>query len=185
MEDIKILELYHRRSEQAIVETEKKYGSRCRRAAFDILALREDAEECVADTWLALWRTIPPQCPLSFPAYIFRILRNFCLGRLQERLARKRGGGEAELALSELEACIPSAQSPQRELEAKELAAELNRFLHTLSRDERLIFTGRYFLLLPGAEIAKRLGFSESKVRTSLHRSRKKLWQHLREEGLV
>ena len=185
MEDTNIIKLYWARDERALLETDNKYGMRCRRMAFDILSDREDTEECVSDTYLSLWNAIPPQRPKCFPAYISRILRNLSLNRLSELRAQKRGGGELELALDELEAFVPTASSPQRELESKELAREINQFLKTLSRDERDIFLSRYWLLLPTAKISGRLGFSEAKVRTSLHRIRKKLREHLTKEGLI
>ena len=185
MEDIKILELFHLRNEQAISETDLKYGRLCRHMAWDILYDREDAEECVDDTYLALWNNIPPSCPKNYLSYILRILRNIGLNRLKERLALKRGGGELPLTIDELEEVIASAHSPERGYEAKELGREIRNFLSSLSRDERLIFLGRYWLILPTAEIANRLGFSESKVRTSLHRSRIKLHSHLVKEGFI
>ncbi len=185
MEDIKILELFHLRDERAIAETDSKYGGRCRHIAFDILRDREDTEECVDDTYLALWNNIPPQCPNCFPAYVYRILRNLSLNRLKRRSAKCRGGGELELALEELSEFVPSSGTPQQSLEAKELARAIDRFLASLSRDDRLIFLARYWLLLPTEAAAIRLGFSGSKLRTSLHRSRKKLYKFLREEGLI
>ncbi len=185
MEDIKILELFHLRDERAIAETDSKYGRRCRSIAFDILRDREDTEECVDDTYLALWNNIPPSCPKSFPAFIYRILRNLSLNRLQQGRAKKRGGGELELAIDELSQLVPASGTPQQTLEAKELARAIDRFLATLSRDDRLIFLARYWLLLPTEAAAIRLGFSGSKLRTSLHRSRKKLHKFLSEEGYI
>jgi len=185
MEDIKILELFHLRNERALAETDVKYGRRCRSIAFDILHNREDTEECVDDTYLALWNNIPPDCPNNFSAYIYRILRNLSLNKLQQRRAKKRGGGELELAIDELSQLIPASGTPQQTLEARELARAIDRFLATLSRDDRLIFLARYWLILSTETAARRLGFSGSKVRTSLHRSRKKLHKYLSEEGYI
>lgn len=185
MDDIKIIELFHLRDDRAISETDIKYGPGCRRIAWDILSDREDAEECVDDTYLALWNRIPPDCPRNYPAFVYRLLRNLSINRLRERMAVKRGGGELPLALEELEAVLGSDRTPEREYEARELEKEIRAFLSSLSRDERLIFMGRYWLMQPTAEIAKRLGFSEGKVRTSLHRSRKKLHSHLSREGFI
>lgn len=185
MEDIKIIELFNLRDEQAISETDIKYGRSCRRMARDILLDREEAEECVDDTYLALWNAIPPQYPQNYPAYVFRVLRNLGLNRLRLHCAQKRGGGELPLALHELEGVLSSANTPERVYEAKELVQEINRFLAALSLDERAIFLSRYWLLLPTGEIARRLGFSQSKVRTTLHRSRKRLQQHLSKEGFI
>lgn len=185
MEDIMIIDLYFRRDERAVTETDLKYGPNCRRMAYDILSDRQDSEECVSDTYLALWNAIPPQCPRSFPAFVYRIVRNLSLNRLRRMQTQKRGGGELTLALDELGDFIPASQSPERELEAKELASGIDRFLKSLSRDERAIFLCRYWLILPTADIARRLGFSESKVRTTLHRSREKLRRHLEKEGFI
>ena len=185
MEDIKILELFYRRDEHAISETDSKYGRRCHRISFDIVGDKRDAEECVDDTYLALWNSIPPNCPNCYPAYIYRILRRHSLNRLSSRMAQKRGGGEFELALDELSEMLASKHSPEQELEARELAERINYFLSTLSREQRLIFLGRYWLMLPTEKIACRLGFSDSRVRTSLHRSRKMLHRYLSEEGLI
>jgi len=185
MEDIKIIELFNLRDEQAISETDIKYGMNCRRIARDILSDREDAEECVDDTYLALWNAIPPQCPMNYPAFIYRILRNLGINRLHKHMAQKRGGGELPLVLHELEGVLSSDDTPERSYEAKELIREINRFLAKLSKDDRAIFLGRYWLFLPTAEIGKRLCFSDAKVRTSLHRSRKRLHIHLSEEGFI
>ena len=185
MEDIKIIDLFWRRDTAAIEETDIKYGSNCRRISRDILKNREDAEECVDDGYLSLWNSIPPNRPSSFPAYLYRIVRNHSFNKLKERLAQKRGGGEAELILDELEGCLASDFSVEKAFKAKELSEQINCFLYSLSRDDRLIFTCRYWLMLQTAEIAVRLNFSESKVRTSLHRSRKKLHEYLLKEELI
>lgn len=185
MEDIKILELFHLRDERAIEETDIKYGYRCRFIARDMLSDRDEAEDCVDDTYLALWKHIPPSCPVNYPAFIYRILRNVCINCLHRRMARKRGGRELSIALEELEGVLQSSHSPEREYEARELAQAISTFLKTLSTDDRLIFLARYWLMLSGNEAAKRLGFSDSKLRTSLHRSRKKLRAYLSEEGFI
>lgn len=185
MEDIKIIDLFWQRNTSAIEETDKKYGSSCRRISRDILKNHEDAEECVDDSYMSLWNSIPPAKPVSFPAYLFRIVRNHSFNRIKEALAQKRGGGEAALILDELEGCIASDFSVERAYEVKETAEQINVFLFSLSRDDRIIFTCRYWLMLQTSEIANRLGFSESKVRTSLHRSRKKLHEHLLKEELI
>ena len=185
MEDTRIIELYWLRDETAIGETDRKYGTRCRGIASDVLQSREDAEECVNDTYLAVWNAIPPQRPANFCAYICRVTRNLSLDRVRRALARKRGGGEAALVLDEIAPFVASRVSVERDYEAKELVAAVNAFLRTLSADDRVIFTARYWLMLPVAEIARRLGAKESRVTTSLHRSRKKLKRYLQEEELI
>ena len=185
MEDREIIELYWQRDQAAIDETDKKYGGNCHRIAFSILASREDAEECVDDTYMATWNSIPPHCPKYLPAYLYRIVRNLGFNRVKERNTQKRGGGELALVLDELEDCVASDSSVERAFELQELAREINRFLSSLPKDDRLIFSYRYWLTMPTAEIARRLRFKEGKVRMSLSRSRKKLRGHLIKEGLV
>lgn len=185
MEDCKIVELFWQRNPEAMEATEQKYGRICRRIATDILRSHEDGEECVDDAYLALWESIPPQKPDCFSAYLFRVVRNMSLNRLRENHSQKRGGGELPLVLEELEGCLAAAGSPEQDYEAKELAGEINRFLHSLSPEERKMFCCRYWLALPAGEIAKRLGCREGRVRTALHRCRKKLQRHLQEEGLI
>lgn len=185
MEDTEIIELFWLRNEQAIRETDEKYGGRCRSVSCGIVSDPETAEECVNDSYLALWNAVPPERPRFFPAFLFRIVRNISFDRLRARLAAKRGGGEGERILGELDACLASDFSVERELETKELAAEISRFLHTLPREDRLIFSYRYWLMLPVAEVAARLDRKENTVKSSLHRSRKKLHAHLMKEGLL
>lgn len=185
MEDTKIIELYWRRDESAIDETDRKYGRSCCSIAYDILSSREDSEECVNDTYMAAWNSIPLCRPSKLPAYLYRVTRNICFDRVKKRLASKRGGGETAVVLDEISECVAADASVERDYEAKELAAEINSFLRTLSADDRVIFNARYWLMLPSAEIARRLSCGESRVNTSLYRSRRKLHQYLKQEGLL
>ena len=185
MEDSKIIELFWRREQAAIDETDRKYGGRCRYIVNGILSSREDAEECVDDTYMAAWNSIPPQRPEHLSAYLYRIVRNLSFDRIKGRYALRRGNGEFNLVLDELEDCVAADFSVERAFEAKELVEEINGFLFSLARDDRVIFAYRYWLTLPTAEIATRLRFKEGKVRMSLSRSRKKLHKHLIEEGLI
>lgn len=185
MEDEKIIELYFQRSEDAIPETELKYGSRCRAVAYNILASREDSEECVNDTYLAVWNAIPPTVPLYLGAYIVGIARKLSLSLLRYRCADRRGRGEYALCFDELSDCIAEKDSPEAHIELQELAAEINRFLSTLSHDDRKIFLCRYWLMASMADIAKNMDCSESRIKSSLHRSRGKLKKHLIKEGLL
>lgn len=185
MDDKSIIDLFWQRDETAIEETDRKYGQRCGAIARGILSDTMAAEECVNDSYLALWQAIPPQRPRLFPAFLFRIVRNISFDRVKERLARKRGGGETALIYEELSECLASDFSVEHELEAAELKEQINRFLFTLSKKDRLIFSSRYWLLLPIAEISKRLGCREGRVKTSLYRSRKKLHTALEKEGLL
>lgn len=182
MDDAAIIELYWARSERAIERTQEKYGARCRATAWNILRSHADSEECVNDTWLRAWDAMPPEWPEKLGAFLGRITRNLALDRLKKRESQKRGGGRFELALSELAECLPSGGDPADELALREL---LDRFLASLSEDARVIFLRRYWYMLSVEEIARGLGASRSKVKSSLMRSREKLRAMLEKEGIT
>ena len=181
MTDSQIIELYWARNEDAIRQTDYVYGSKLHYLAHRIVQNFEDAQECVSDTYLKTWDTIPPKRPEYFFAYIAKICRNFALGVLDWKSAAKRKG-EVVALTQEMEACIPDPQH-ERRLEGEELGEVLNRFLETLSQENRVIFLRRYWYLDTIAEIAARYGMSESKVKTVLFRCRNKLREYLEMEG--
>lgn len=183
MEDSEIIELYLGRSEEAIAETAAKYGNYCYHIAFNILADKEDSEESINDTWLAAWNNIPPRLPAVLAAFLGKLTRNISLNRWKARRAYKRGGGQVELALEELEACLTSGESAEDAVVKKELLRALNRFLDSLPDWERNVFICRYWYLDTTADIGARFGFSQSKVTSMLHRTRGKLRRHLEKEG--
>ena len=183
MDDNSIIDLYLDRSEKAISETAVKYGSYCYSIAFNILSDKEDSEESVNDTWLAAWKAIPPKVPAILSTFLGKLTRNISLNRWKSRRAYKRGGGEVILALEELSQCISSGETPEETFEKKELLRCLNKFLAALPDTERSIFVCRYWYLDPIADIADRFGFTESKVTSMLHRTRKKLKKQLDKEG--
>lgn len=185
MEDEKIIKLYFSRDENAITETDKKYGRSCRGVAENILTNREDSEECVNDTYFAAWNAIPPTYPSNLAAYLIGIVRKLSLMCLRRRYADRRGGGEYALCYEELENLVGNSSSPENQVELSELAAEIEAFLSTLSYDDRRIFMCRYWLIASVAQIAESTGFSQSKVKSSLYRSRAKLKTHLAKEGLL
>lgn len=185
MEDEDIIELFFLRDEAAISRTELKYGAKIRLAADAVLRNAEDAEECVNDAYLALWNSIPPEKPRNLCAYLTRTVRNVCIDRLKNRDAQKRGGGAVSEAIDELAEILPSSEDVENEVETRELSREISAFLRTLSKSDRLIFMYRYWLVLPTAEISRRLGFKDSRVRSSLSRTRLKLKKHLEKEGLI
>ena len=184
MTDSALIDLYWQRSEQAIAETDRAYGSYCYAVAYHVLANREDSDESVNDTWLAAWNAMPPARPSSLKAYLGRLTRNIAISRLRRSSSQKRGGGEITLAMDELGDCIPSSFDMNRTLEARELAESIDRFLAALPERERVIFTARYWYLLPVDEIARRLDMKPNTVKTSLYRSRARLLAHLKKEGL-
>lgn len=182
MDDDEIISLYLHRDEQALQETQRSYGGRLLHLSQRILENSQDAQECVNDTYLAAWNTIPPKCPRFFYAYLASICRNLSFNRLDWNLARKRKG-ELVALTQEMETCIPD-RGWQMEAESRELRRVLEAFLETLGKESRLIFLRRYLYLDTVEEIARRYGISQSKVKTQLHRTREKLRKYLNKEGI-
>ena len=183
MTDSQIIALFWDRNEDAIRETDAAYGRRLYAISNQILCQRQEAEESVSDTYMKAWETMPPQKPLYFYAYLAKICRNFSLARLQWNSAAKRSAEIVSLT-QEMAECIPDRRMEQR-LEREALGQLLNRFLEGLSRDNRLIFLRRYWYADSVREIADRYGITESKVKTQLHRTRKKLQVFLEKEGIA
>ena len=185
MEDAAIVDLYWQRSDRAIPETDRKYGRYCHTIAYNICTNHEDAEECVNDTWFRAWNRMPTERPTALSAFLGAIVRNLALDRYRLRTRRRRGGGETELALDELEECIPSRGSVEQHLEAQELEQAIDAFLSALSATERKIFVARYWFVVPIKEIADKMNCSPGKVKTTLYRLRDRLKAYLQEEGLI
>ena len=183
VEDKQIIDLYWARAETAISETAKKYGRYCHSIAFNILHSHEDSEECVNDTFFNAWRTMPPQRPSKFAAFLVTITRHLSLNRWEQYSAEKRGYGQVPLVLEELNDCIPASENVEQVVDDLALTELLNRFLGTLSPDSRKIFMRRYWYMNTIKEIAKGYSMSESKVKMSLLRSRNELKQLLEKEG--
>ncbi len=184
MEDRNIVDLYWERSESAISETAVKYGSYCRTIAFNILHNTEDAEECVNDTYLKVWNTIPTLRPERLSAFLARITRNISLNRYERNNAKKRIPVETTVALDELTDCIPAAENTEDTVEEKALTETLNRFLAELSIEKRMIFMRRYWYLCSIKEIAADFNMTESKIKMVLMRSRHSLKKVLEKEGI-
>ncbi len=182
MNDIDIIELYFKRDENAITQTKSKYQHKLSGLAFKIVQNSEDCEECVSYTYLKAWDTIPPQKPSFLFAYLAKICRFICFGRFDYNNAKKRSGETIALT-DELLECIPSDLS-QINIESQMLKEVLENFLDALSEEKRLIFMRRYWFFESVTEIAKRFNISESKVKTSLFRTRAKLKLHLEKEGI-
>lgn len=182
MDDERIIELFFQRNEDAIRYTNEAYGKRLFHLADNITKNVEDAEECVNSTYMKTWNTIPPKCPSFFFAYIAKICRHIALDRFDWNKAAKRRAEIVSLSC-ELEMCIPDSRSAD-ELQAKELGAILDLFLHSLSRENRLIFMRRYWYADSVTQIAKRFEMSESAVSMRLSRSREKLRAYLEKEGV-
>ena len=180
MDDNKIVEMYFARDENAISETKEKYGKYCHYIANNILNSSLDSEECVNDTYLATWNSIPPSKPKSLRAYIGKIVRNIALNRYYASRAKKRSVG-VELALDELSEVIPDVGADGRALtDELTLKYALNAFIGSLKRETREIFVRRYWYLSSIKEISSDYGLTESNVKVTLLRTRELLRDYLR-----
>lgn len=182
LEDPKIIELFFARAEQAITELSAKYGTACSRIARNILKNNLDAEECVSDTYLAAWNTIPPQKPDPLRAYIFRITRNIAIAKYHANTSQKRNS-HYDVALEELENCFASPATVEQEISVKELTQKIDSFLDTLDRDHRIMFVRRYWYSDSIPVLAEMFQTSNNNVSVRLSRIREKLKKYLRQEG--
>ena len=185
MSDEQIIELYWQRDEAAVSATDGRYGPYCRSIANRILRSAEDARECVNDVWLRAWEAIPPQRPQHLRSFLAKITRNLAFDRFKRDHARKRGGGEIQLALDELEECAAPGSDVEAEVISEELKRSMNRFLRELPEQKRDMFLRRYFYVETTGTIAERYGLKESNVRMILSRTRKELKRHLEQEGFL
>lgn len=185
MEDRQIVELYWQKNADAISETSSKYGAYCFTIADHILNNAEDSEECVNDTWLHAWNAMPPQRPGVLSAFFGKLTRNLSLDRRRRLKAAKRGGNQVEVALHELEDCLPDRRRPDEELEASETAALISAFLRRQPQLDRVLFVRRYFHLEPLSDLAERFGLTAGQVKSRLHRTRQKLRAELEREGVA
>lgn len=185
MEDKDIVDLYWQRDEKAISETADKYGSYCYSIAYNILSDTEDAKESVNDTYLNAWNSMPPHRPAVLSTFIGKITRFISLKKWRDKRTQKRGGGNIDHAYEEISECIPAKTTVVEELENKEIAKLIDSFLDTLPLCEQNIFVCRYWYFDSISDIAKQFGFSESKVKSILYRTRKKLRFKLLEEGVI
>lgn len=182
VDDKTIIQHYWDRDECAITETDEKYGSYCRSIANNILSDREDTQECVNDTYLKTWNTIPPQWPRVLPAFLGRIVRNLAINMYERNNAVKRGGGQPVLVLHELEECIPD-RAMDIECDENELGEIIDSFLGLLSSKNRKIFVMRYWYTESVRNISECMKMSENSVSAVLKRLRKKLRKYLAEKG--
>ena len=183
LEDSEIIELFFERSEQAIMELSKKYGSVCTKIANNILNDRSDAEECVNDAYLGAWESIPPQRPDPLLSYVCRIVRNLAVKRYHSNKAAKRNS-TYDVSLDELENCFPASYSVEGEFDAKETARIIDGFLETLEEETRVMFVRRYYYAASIEELAELFQTSKHNVSVRLSRIRAKLKKHLIKEGV-
>lgn len=181
--DQRILKLLWDRQERGLEEMAAAYGQRLYGIAYNILGNRHDAEECVNDTYLALWNTIPPQRPNPLIAYACRVGRNIALNRLRSDSAQKRSSGY-DLSLEELAGCIPGA-SMEQVMDGRILGQSINKFLASLSKENRILFLRRYYFGDSVKKIAGSLSMSENTVSVRLNRIRAKLRKFLEKEELL
>ena len=173
MEDYQIVDLYWERKERAIAETEKKYGKMLHSISYSLLSSHEDAEECVNDTYLGAWNTMPSARPLYLGPFLSKITRRLSIDRWRREHREKRGGVAG--VVEELTECIPDGNTPAEEYERGRLREALNAFLRTLPEEKRAIFVRRYFYAQEIRVIAKEIGVSEANVKIVLHRLREQL----------
>lgn len=183
MEDKQIIDLYFQRNETAITETATKYGAFCHKIALNILSIREDAEECVNDTYHSVWNQIPPTNPCSFRAFLGRITRNLSISRFRALHAKKRYNG-AELMLSELEECIPAPSSVEQAIETKELSSYISAWLYLQNEKEAMLFICRYWYGDSVQDLAKKSGTTAAKMAQTMLRLRKSLKAYLEQKGV-
>lgn len=177
MEDKDIIALYFARDERAIRETADKYGDFCEGVAMGILGNRQDAEECVSDTYLRTWNSIPPKRPDSLKAFVGKIARNLSIDRLRHRHIA-RHDSDMEIMLSELEPYLPA-----QEEEGSVLTDLLDGFLDGLDALDRRLFMGRYWHGYTVARMAEHYGLTPNAVSLRLHRVREKLRDYLQKGG--
>lgn len=182
LNDIEIVELYWRRDESALSETDKKYRSYLMRIAINILNNTEDGSEAVNDTYLKAWNAMPPHKPDTLSTFLGRITRHLSIDRVRGSARGKRGGGEYQLSLDELCDCA-GKESPAEAFETAELAKAISAYLRGISREKCAVFVWRYYFCEPLKDISERLGVSESKIKSMLHRIRNGLKQYLESEG--
>ncbi len=184
MEDSKIIELYHARQEQAIQESDRKYGAFCRTIALNILSVKEDAEECVNDTWHAAWNRMPPDLPQSLKAFLGRITRNLSVSRFRANRAQKRYAG-MEILLSELDDCVPDARGVEDAVDGRALSDLISRWLDALPADDCALFLRRYWYGDAVKDLARQWDCTPNKMAQRMLALRRDLKSFLEKEGIT
>ena len=184
MEDKAIIDLYFERDEEALKVTDEKYGSYLKKVISAVLSSKEDIEECLSDTYMAVWGRIPPERPAMFRAFVAKIARYTAFNKYDYISAEKRNSAFVVI-LSELEDCLSAGDTVEKEFEAGVLREALESFLYGLKKEKRIIFLRRYWFGDSICEIAEKFGISESKVKSMLFRLRGQLKEHLKKEGIA
>ncbi len=183
MEDREIVALYMDRREDAIRQTQRKYHKYLLKVAYNVLADRQDSEECVNDTYLAVWSSIPPQCPESLSTYLSKITREKAIDIYRKQNSQKRRQSQYTLSLEELSECFSNGSTPEEAMVGRALGNAISRFLVTLPKDARNAFISRYFYFDSLKEVAKHCGIRETKLKSLLYRTRQALREYLIKEG--
>ena len=183
MDDSRIVDLYWARNEQAIEESDKKYGRMLNSLSYSLLSSHEDAEECVNDTYVDAWGAMPPQRPQFLGAFLSKITRRISIDRFREKHRERRGG--IDNVTAELSECIPANDDSEREYDSQRIREEINAFLYSQPKERRVMFVLRYFNSKSIDEIAFQLGLSVPNVKTTLHRLRRELQKRLEEQELL
>jgi RNA polymerase sigma-70 factor (ECF subfamily) len=183
MRDEEIIKLYFDRDGDAVARTQEKYGAYLYTVSYDLIRNEQDAEECVNDAYSAAWNSMPPNRPAVLRTYLCKLVRNITLKRIREQSAQKRGGGQVMLALDELEGLVPG-QTEDREY-AEALSRSVRDFVKGMQPDARRVFLQRYYYFTDIRTIAEKNGFTKSKVKMMLKRSRDALREKLASEDLM
>jgi RNA polymerase sigma-70 factor (ECF subfamily) len=184
MKDADIIDLFERRSEEAISETQKKYGGLCRHIATNALSCNEDVDECMNDVYLAVWNAIPPESPDKLSSFICKITRNLSLKKYQYNVSQRRNHN-MKISMTELQDCLPNNSDIVSDIENREINKHISDFLRMLNFNDRNIFLRKYFIGDSVSHISAMFQFSESKVKSSLHRTRGKLRNYLIKKGVT
>lgn len=186
MTDNEIVKLFWDRDESAVKTLSEKFGAFCKKIAYNILGDQRDAEECVNDTYLKIWSSIPPEKPNNLSAYLGRITRNLSLDIYRKRTAEKRKDGNMTVLLDELAECLPLyGTDVESEIDKKELTSAINAFLGELPKEKRMIFVYRYWYSASVSDIAAKTGKTSGNVSVILNRTRTDLKKHLEERGFT
>lgn len=183
MDDGQIVQFYWDRDERAIPATADKYGNYCTAIAKNILGIPEDAEECVNDTYMRAWNSMPPHRPNVLSAFLGKITRNVSLNRYKQNTAGKRGGGEVPAVLEEIAELVSDTDSVEQEVDRRELVKAIDAFLDRLPTEKRSLFLCRYWYFDSVSNLASRFGMTENHVSVTLNRLRRKLHNDLLERG--
>ena len=183
LSDEEIIALYWDRKEKAIQATDVKYGKYLYTIAYNILRDGLDSEECLNDTYLGAWNSIPPNRPHAFQVFLSKITRNIAFGQLRKRNADKRIPSELLVSLSELDECICVEAGEEEKYLVRLLSRLLNEYLKTLTERQLFVFVCRYYYADTVESIAKMLGLSANSVFRDLAKIRKGLKECLAKEG--